>query len=127
MAIARTITNNGLKELTKLHASIIDPTKQGKAFEYIGIGTGGNTPMVTDTGLQTEVKSGIIPIRKKASITTDPDITGDPEETTVMYTATWNPGEVAFYFIHSFLCSALPTLSSFAERVTVVTIGLVDS
>jgi len=96
MAIARTITNNGLKELTKLHAAIVDPTKKGKPFEYIGVGKGSATPMVTDTGLQDEIKlSNNVPNRKKAVITTDPDVTGDPDMTTVMYTSTWNPGEIA--------------------------------
>ena len=96
MAIARTITNNGLKELTKLHAKILDPMVAGRPFSHIGIGKGTATPMITDVGLQNEIKDGSnTPIRRAAAVILDPAQTGDPDMTTVMYVATWNPGEIA--------------------------------
>ena len=97
MAISRTITNNGLKELTKLHAGITDPTQKGKGFTHIGIGTGSATPLPSDIGLQTELKNSTtnVPIRRSATIVLDSAQTGDPELTTVMYVSTWNPGEIA--------------------------------
>ncbi len=97
MAIARVITNNGLKELTKLHANISDPAVKGRGFSHIGIGMGNSTPLASDPGLQNELKNNStnIPKRKQASIILDPAQTGDPDSTTIMYVATWIPGEVA--------------------------------
>jgi hypothetical protein len=97
MAIARTITNTGLKELTKLHANITDNAVKGRGFSHIGIGMGNTTPMATDTRLQNEVVNSTTsaPKRKVAAVILDPVQTGDPEATTVMYVATWNPGEIA--------------------------------
>lgn len=97
MAIARTITNDGLKELTKLHANITDVAVKGRGFSHIGIGMGTATPMATDPGLQNELKDVTTntPKRKIATIILDPAQTGDPEGTTVMYVATWEVGEIA--------------------------------
>lgn len=95
MAIARVITDKGLKELTKLHAKITDSTKAGRGFSHIGIGTGTQVPRSDDPGLQAEIVTGTGPNRKLAAIYVDAENTGDASETTVMYVATWNPGDIA--------------------------------
>ena len=78
MAIARTITNNGLKELTKLHAKILDPMVAGRPFSHIGIGKGTATPMITDVGLQDEIRMDQMhPSGEAAAVILDPAQTGD--------------------------------------------------
>lgn len=89
MATGKVITDNGLKELTKLHGNTGSPV----AFGVIALGIGTTTPANTDTALQSEIGSAGS-LRKTATITIDPDSTGDSAYTTIMYSAIWDPGEI---------------------------------
>jgi len=87
--VTRVITNAGIQELTKLHGYGLN----GKAFRYIALGTNATEPLNTDTNLHNEVTTSSY-ARKSATVTVDPTLTGDSGSTTVMYSATWEPGEI---------------------------------
>lgn len=89
MALGKAITDAGLRELTKLHGGA-----SGSApFTLICLGRGTTTPTNSDTGLEDEIgTSG--DLRKTATYTTDPALTGDASQMTILYTATWDPGEI---------------------------------
>lgn len=94
MTVLRAITNDGIKELTKLHGL----SAGGVAFSLVALGTcdpdnPDNAPAATDTGLNSELTTSTY-TRKLATVTVDPALTGDPNGTTIMYTATWEPGEI---------------------------------
>jgi len=86
---SRVITNDGIKELTKLHGYGLN----GHPFRYIGLGTNGTEPLNTDQNLYNEVATSSY-TRMPAIVTCDPTLTGDPNSTTVMYTSTWDEGKI---------------------------------